>query len=215
MPELMTKTQFARYVGCSPSTVQDALRRELSKAMIGQKIDAEHFEAQLFKDNQQADVTERGWDKHNKEKKARAAKQSDLKKAVEAAGFDLTPPDYLLDYLDYTLEKIVMMHGTEPQFLDFLKATKEIELIQEKRLKNSALEGTLISRELVLDHVLGPINTAHLKMMTDGSATIAHRCVQKIKAGSDEIELRDFIKQQIGSFIKPLKNKIERTLRDA
>jgi hypothetical protein len=108
----------------------------------------------------------------------------------------------------------VTKFGTDVALLDFLKATKAIEDIYEKRIKNAKASGELVDREQIKIGVFEPINTAHIKLLTDGSKTIAVRTKAMLDAGRDLGEVEAFITKQISSFIKPMKAKVARTLKN-
>lgn len=124
-------------------------------------------------------------------------------------------PEDLRAFADFTLRELVMRFGTDTAFLDWLKATKAIEDVHEKRLKNAEKEGTLISRDLVKRSIIDTVDSAHRKMMTDGAKTISVRIVAMVNAGSGKQEVEDLVAEQIGSFIRPAKAKMERVLRNA
>ena len=114
-----------------------------------------------------------------------------------------------------TIRELTYRFGTDVRFLDWLKATKSIEDIHEKRLKNAQTKGTLISRGLVQVGVIDVFNSAHLKLMKDGAKSIAAGTVSKHAAGADLVEIETYISDILGSFIRPVKNKIKRALDNA
>jgi len=118
-------------------------------------------------------------------------------------------------FLDMTLRELVDRFGTSTRFLDWLTATKRIEDVDEKRLKNAKTKGELISRQLVEVGVIDVFNSAHLRLMADGAKTLANGVISKHLSGVEVPEIETFITDIVGSFIKPVKNKIERSLRNA
>ncbi len=124
-------------------------------------------------------------------------------------------PDDIQAFADMTLRELVDKFGTSTRFKDWLESTKKIEDINEKRIKNAEKEGKLVSRKLMKEGVIEPIETAHLKMLTDGSKTIARRCHAMASAGRSVEDLEAFTVDQISSFIKPAKTHIARILKDA
>ena len=91
---------------------------------------------------------------------------------------------------------------------------KTIEEINEKRLKNAATQNELVSRHLIKVGVIEPIETAHIKLLTDGSKTIARRSLAMAGAGRSVEDIERFVSNQITSFIKPIKAKVTRTLKN-
>jgi len=138
----------------------------------------------------------------------------EAKKAGKYEEGSFTVPEYIGDLADMTLRELIMQFGTDVRFVDWLKATKEIEMINEKRLKNAESEGTLVSRRLVKIGIIDPLESAHIKLLTDGVKTLARRTVALHESGRDLSEIESFISDQISSFIKPVKAKVKRALKN-
>jgi hypothetical protein len=124
-------------------------------------------------------------------------------------------PAHIEAFADMTLRELIARFGTDVRFLDWLKATKEIEMINERRIKNAAASGKLITRDLVARGVIDPFNSAHLRLMSDGAKSIAGAAVAKHMAGAELIEIERHIADVIGSFLRPVKNKVAQALRTA
>lgn len=150
-----------------------------------------------------------GHTKRNIDRKAASLQDLSQGKTLHAI------PDDIERFSDMTLRELVARFGTDTAFLDWLKATKEIETINEKRIKNAQSRGELVSREVVKVGIIEPINTAHVRMMTDGAKTIATRVVAMHNAGRTHADIVKFVADQIASFIRPVKAKTERTLQNA
>lgn len=148
----------------------------------------------------------RGWTAKKENQKREAAKQDDTIYAV---------PEDIQAFADMTLRELVEKFGTDVRFVDWLKATKAIEDINEKRLKNAETKGELVSRQLVRHGILDPIESAHVKLLTDGSKTIARRAAAMSGSGRDVEDIEKFVADQITSFLRPMKAKIQRTLKNA
>ena len=124
-------------------------------------------------------------------------------------------PEDIRKLADWSLRDLVTKFGTDVAFLDFLKATKALEDIHEKRLKNAKASGELVDRDQIKIGVIEPINTAHVKLLTDGAKTIAVRTKAMLDAGRDLSEVEGFVTEQISSFIKPMKARVARGLKNA
>lgn len=124
-------------------------------------------------------------------------------------------PEHIESFRDWTLQQIVDQFGTDVQFLDFLKSTKAICDIAEKDLKNAKTRGELVSREVVKVGIIDPINSAHIKLLTDGAKSIAVRSMAMAAADHDVKDIETYIATAIGKFIKPVKAKVARALRNA
>jgi len=147
----------------------------------------------------------RGWVARRETMKREAVDQDDQIYAV---------PDDIQAFADMTLRELIEKFGTDLRFLDWLKATKAIEDINEKRLKNAETKGELVGRQLVKHGILDPIESAHIKLLTDGSKTIARRAAAMSGAGRDMEDIEKFVADQITSFLRPMKAKIARTLKN-
>lgn len=124
-------------------------------------------------------------------------------------------PENIQDYTDMTLRDLIHKFGTGAAFLDWLRATKEIEVINEKRLRNAQTQGKLVSRELVKIGIIEPLDSAHIKLLTDGAKTITRRVTAMHGSGRTLNEIEKFVKDQITSFIRPVKAKVKRALKNA
>lgn len=124
-------------------------------------------------------------------------------------------PDNIADYADMPLRELIAKFGTDVRFIDWLNALQKIEAINEKRLKNEAVSGKLVSRELVHAAIIDPFNAAHLKMLKDGAKSIAAGVVAKHEGGATISELEAYVCDIVGSFIRPVKAKVVRALKNA
>lgn len=124
-------------------------------------------------------------------------------------------PENIAEYADMTLRQIIQKFGTDVRFVDWLKAVKAIEDIQEKRLKNEQTQGNLVNRDLIRVGIIEPLNTAHVKMMTDGAKAISVRVPAMAAAGEETVDIERYISGVISSFIKPVAAKVERVIKNA
>lgn len=122
-------------------------------------------------------------------------------------------PEKITDLNNWTIGEILDRWGTSAAFLDWLKATKSLEEINEKRLKNAVTQGILIQRGMVRAGILDPIDSAHIKLLTDGAKTIAKRTMAMTQSGRPLEDIEKFVGDQISSFLKPMRVAIQRTLK--
>lgn len=123
------------------------------------------------------------------------------------------PPNIEI-YADMTLREIYEKFGTATRFKDWLAAMKDITVIQERQLKAARLQGELVSRKAVHDFIVDPINSTHIKLLRDGSQTIAVRTKALVESGADVGELKKFIEETLTSFIRPMKSRVTRALEN-
>lgn len=210
MSELISRSEFARRAEVSAKSITTACKpgRSLEPACVGKRVDASHPVAIAYVAAHTGRVTPsstapvKGWGARNEKRKA------------EASTLTIEVPEDITEFADMTLRDLMSQFGTDTRFLDWLKATKEIEMINEKRLKNAITKGELVSRELVKSGVIDPIDSAHIKLLTDGAKTITRRTTAMHDAGRSLDEIEKFVVDQISSFIRPMKAKIARTLQN-
>ena len=145
-----------------------------------------------------------------------AAKNEKRKKAtpetIDPEAMLLEIPEDITAFADMSLRELVTRFGTDIRFLDWLKSIKMIEDINEKRLKNAVAKGELVSRDLVKLGIIDPIESAHIKLLTDGAKTIARRATAMHSAERSLDDIEKFVKDQVTSFIRPIKAKVARTM---
>lgn len=153
-------------------------------------------------------------EKTKSKKPVGAAAVKEAKKQAYSEERLIEIPEDIEEFADMTLRELISRFGTDVRFVDWLKATQSIEAINEKRLKNAQTKGELVSRHLVKVGIIEPIESAHIKLMTDGAKTIARRAAAMAQAGKEVAEIEAFAVDQISSFIKPVKAKVDRALRN-
>jgi len=146
-----------------------------------------------------------------------AKRQTKKEEALERLGEGTTLheiPENITMFADMTLRELIQRFGTDTAFLDFLKAVKTIEDINDRRIKNAEARGELVSRKLVKVAIIDPINSAHTKLLTDGAKTIARRVVAMTGSGRTLEECEAFVVDQLSSFIRPVKSKVARVVQE-
>ena len=220
---LIKKTEFAEEAGVSRAAVTKACDKALAAAVVGKLIDIDHPDAVAYIKSKQVKKTP---PPAKKPRKAAATPKKKPAKTV-AASEPPEPPaeenershfsedDDLKNVLHLTLGEILERHGTSGQFKTFVDAKKTIIDVQTRVVKLAQLEGTLVSRSLVKVGVIDPIDAAHRKLLTDGAKTIARRVTAMTSGGRPLEDCEAFVKDQMSSFIRPMKAKIARSLKGA
>lgn len=122
-------------------------------------------------------------------------------------------PENVAKYADMTLREVLNKFGTASRFKDYLQAMKEISMIEDRHIKIAQMKGKLVSRELVQQQIVEPIDAAHIKLLRDGSKTIARRATALHGAGTDVLEIEKVVAELITSFIRPVKAKVKAALQ--
>jgi hypothetical protein len=208
--ELVTKAELARRAGVTGAAITKACNKSLKNAVEGGRIDVSHPSAIAYIAAHTGNTTPgqphiRGYAARNSTRKQNSRPQED-------GAFEV--PMNIVEFADWTLRDIITHFGTDIAFVDFLKALKEIETINERRIKNAKAQGELVSRDLMKTGVIDPIDTALTKLLTDGARTISRRATAMHDANRDLQDIEAFIKDQISSFIRPMKAKIKRTFEN-
>lgn len=208
---LIKKTEFAEQASVSRAAVTKACDKALAAAVVGKLIDIDHPDAIAYIRAKQVKKTPIPTKKPRTVKTVVAPEPPD----EDDGGSHFSEDDDLRDVLHLTLGEILERHGTSGQFKTFVDAKKTIIDVQTKVVKLAQLEGTLVSRSLVKVGVIDPIDAAHRKLLTDGAKTIARRVTAMTSGGRSLEDCEAFVKDQMSSFIRPMKAKIARSLKSA
>jgi hypothetical protein len=114
---------------------------------------------------------------------------------------------------DMTLDAITQIFGAAAEFREWIKAVHELEKTHERRIKNMVAEGQLVSRRIIKQGIIDPIEECLTKLLTDGAKTMAIDCHAKALAGRPVQDLEVYISKTMGRFIRPAKERIGRTLK--
>lgn len=227
---LISKSALAELAGVHRSAVGKLCRpgKKLEPALVRGKIDRMHPAVQEYIHDAEASQRVHRTYKKDPTAAATAGKTGSAKlKAAKKASPPPAPTDAprvdpmdfiagdVRDLADKSLRELVGIFGTDERFVDWLKSVHEMEKVQNRRLINAEKEGVLISRKLVADGIIDPIDTMNTRLMTDGARTIGTATYAMGKAGRTEQEFIDYVVEQIGAFVRALKPKIEKALRDA
>ena len=213
---LIKKIEFAEQAGVSRAAVTKACDRALAAAVVGKLIDIDHPDAVAYIRSKQTKKTAPPAKKPSKPRataKPKTVVAPEPPEEEEASHF--SEDDEIKDVLHLTLAEIVERHGTSGQFKIWLDAKKTIVDVQTRIVKLAQLEGVLVSRDLIKVGVIDPIDAAHRKLLTDGAKTIARRVTAMNSGGRPLEDCEAFVKDQIASFIRPMKAKISRSLKSA
>lgn len=217
--ELLTLSAFATRCGVSQPAISKAVRGPLLSIRVGRLVDAAHPSAVAYQKKRKGAPTPVAGKKTKSSKGKKAAGAGPAKKVngsnkISVKGSGVKIPEDLQTVIDLTLRELVRKHGTNTAFSAWIGNVKTLEDISKTQLSNAKAEGLLVSRDLVKRGVLDPINAAHVKMMTDGAKTITRRVTAMHDGGTPLEDIESFVREQIASFIKPVKAKVRRTLKN-
>lgn len=218
MKRLVTMAYLADVAGVGRGTISALAKGRLAPAYDGSRMDLNHPAITLYLSDRAAiargeePVIPKGKNGGAAVVEAkRIASMEAIASGNVASGADKPALD---EFMNMTLAQILMHYGTEIAFADWLRATKTIEEIEEKRLKNAEKRGELVSRDLVKRGIIDTINETFLRMLTDGAKTMASSIVACHLAGGDRAEVEKMVAEQFAKFIKPCKAKMERVIKN-
>ena len=197
---IMTQVAFARRAGCDPSTIHKLLHNRLKKAVVENKIDANHPAAVRYLEE--------------REEKQKAGKTGNTRiKDTLGDQKAWRVPEDMEAFAHMTLEQIVMEYGTDTRFKEWLGAVKTIDAIEKVRLDNEQTKKNLVKWDLVSDHIIGTFDAAHLELLQNGTTKLAFTLDGLSKSGANLAELEDEASKIIGNILSTYKDKLARTLR--
>lgn len=214
---LLTHSAMAREVGCSQQSVSRAVKEgcPLYDALVGKKVDIESECAiKWIDDRERKSRIKRQLKKPRPKPKPKPKPavevieepaQQDLEKYESGEGDIRTMADMTLDFL-------VNKFGTAERFFGWVKALHEIEKTHERRIKNLEKLKDLVSRRIIKQGIIDPIEECLTKLLTDGAKTMAIDCHAKALAGRSVEDLEEYIRKTMGKFIRPSKERMARTL---
>lgn len=224
--KLVSKAELARIVNLSKAAITKAARNDFPKGMLAGRVNLNHHDVIYYANKHDVDLSNHKAPPPVKPKKAppplikginslTSTKKHYAQAALADPVVDNEIPEEITAFTDMTLRELIYRFGTDMAFVDWLKATKAIEDINEKRLKNAVARGELVNRQVIKVGVFDPINETFGKLLTDCSKTLAVRVRAMIASGQSTGDCEKFISDQIGSFIRPAKAKIVRALKNA
>lgn len=124
--------------------------------------------------------------------------------------------DYLASRGIRTEPHVISPETVEAAFLEDKEALTRKKLaaqIQELELKNAIKEGRLVAREVMINGVWNPLETFLVRILSDGAKTMSKTVYPIVKSGGTREEVEVAIRQELTSFIVPLKESIQKALK--
>lgn len=226
MARLVSRAQLARLKAVSKPAITKACRGALEPACVRDRVDIDHPATRAYlgarwpepgSDGAPPDLPKGSLGRQPKptsSPKPARERRSDPTEERRSDG-DVHPPptDEELEALAAQLRPLLARFGTTRTFLDWLSAAKEIETIRGKRLANEETEGQLISRELVQTHVVGLLDDAFRRLLTDAAKTITRRLYGNAKSGVPAEDSEELVREILSSQLEPAKRGAAKQLR--
>lgn len=197
---LVSKAKLATMRGTSRAAVTLACKGALGDALDGDRIDLNHPAAEAYLGKP----------------KTGPKPSPDRPPASDDSGFlEMDGLDGFESIKHLTILEVRERFGTERRFKDLLDACKKLEDIRGKELENAKLEGSLVSRELVRQHVFSALEAGNLRLLQDLPKAIARRLYDAARADSPIEEAERVVRNLIEKQLEPIKRQAAKGLRNA
>lgn len=194
----ITKTDLSKLAGVSQAAVSKAVREGRVPHLPDGTIDADSTECIAY-------ITAKT---EQKQRKAKKSKVRPKRKAaiVPKAQPNRHPSPPTLDESDEEQISGAMDKLT-------LERRKLKAQTQQIELKNAQIEGRLASRGLMAIAVWAPLETFLVRILTDGARTMSSTLFNIVKSDGTREEVEVAIRDELSTFILPLKNDIIKALK--
>jgi hypothetical protein len=199
--KLTTPARLARAAGITSQAIDRALKRPLSAARVGRRVDLDHPAVLAW-------LRERGLAVEDVELVGGRSASREIAAALGAgATVDLE------QLLDRTLREVLDAHGTESAFTDWLRARKTLAEARRHELALEEDEGRLIERELVRVHVFGLLEQLHNRLLSDVCQTLTLAIVHSTRANEDLEVTREKARKILSKTLEETRDRVTKTLR--
>jgi predicted DNA-binding protein (UPF0251 family) len=133
----------------------------------------------------------------------------------DTSGTPESLPEDVRKYWSWTLSRCIRVHGTLRGFADLLTAMAKVEQIEERKLRRKADSGTLVSKELVKQHVFSLVERTNIRLIQDLPVALAIEVHQQCKAGATVEEIQGTIMEAVSTEMEMTKKEVARGIRRA
>ena len=206
-PKLVNQTVASEYFNCTRRNIGERIkegeRLYPATVMVGKKrmIDLTHPVAQKYR------VAERASKLPTPEPTSGKGNQSGTR--------DLEVADEIRAFLDWTVRKVIDVHGTMGAFKDLLSAAKTIEEIHAKRMDSDRRTGELIARDYVKRHVLSLIERVFQRLLEETPVKLSYEIHGLCSTGATIEQVQEAIKAAISRELKAIKTDVVKAIRNA
>lgn len=237
---LASRADLARLKGVSNAAVTIACRGALSAACVGDRIDLDHKavsdymakgrgvdpkpdpvrkpEAKPKPASVRTPPVEPRAPRQQPSGGAGRKRRSSATATVQGSEADAPQLDengFAPEIEDLVAREIAERYGTSRQYVDWLDAYQKQQRARDLWLKNQKLEGQLIDRELVSNHVFGFIDAVFKRLLIDASKTLAARVQNLTRSGASIEEIEREVRGILSTQLAPMKATAARVLRNA
>lgn len=222
---LISKAELAKRAGVSRAAVTKVCKGKVNKAVIDGKIDLDHESVVEYLKSKAATKTE-VISEESISSKSPTSKKTKIKPTNDASlksenkpGVDskkkYDPKDNALNkVLHLTLLELVTEFGTDWQFEGWVNGVKKITDIRYKNVQLAELEGSLISRELVVKVIFGAMENSNKRLLVDVPKTMARQLMAMGKAGEPIEDGEAAVRKVLSIQLKNVTTTAQRVLDD-
>lgn len=236
MARPVSRAELARLFGVSRPAVTKRCQGAWAAACEGDRVDLDHPLIQAAAQKKGLDIGKPARAPTATPKKAQpapAAPTKPAKAALEAPseptarrrGAEPKPelpeqPDNAgseedLTELAQALDPLIPRFGNGRGFKDWLSGRKDIETILGKAQSRQIARGKLVPREFIELHVIGLIEGAHQRLLTDTARSLVRDLYARARSGSSLEDAERSAKKIIGKQLDGLKTKAAAAIRNA
>lgn len=236
---LESSADFARRAGVSRSAISQALKGRLAAALVDDRIDLDHPNAIAYlaqrgrvvtpptraerpsappktDDAATAPQKRRVWEPDGPTSDPVHSRNGRRRRTARGHDDVIEPPENVvadLEEIASVLRPLLEKFGTVRSLDDWLTALEKLERIQGKHLENEETKENLISRELVMNHVIGALKSFTQKLLRDFPKSCAREQFSLARAGGSLEDGEAAIRQMLTKSIRDVKNRVERALK--
>jgi hypothetical protein len=224
---LVTQSEFARSIGCTPQAISKACKPggALYDSLYDNRIDIESKFAISYIDEREARAEIKKAQKKSKPKPKSKQKKAPPKppsKTPQPPPKVETPSDHLEEFKtgekdirtmsEMTIEEVIATFGSAAEFDRWIKSVMDLEKTHALRIKNLVDEGKLVSRKIIKQGIIDPIDEVFTKILTDGSKSASIMVHTMALSGSTPSEIEDHIRMTFSKIIKPAKDRMGKAI---
>jgi hypothetical protein len=213
--DVVSKSDFARVVKISRSAVSKLIARgKIPETDMG--IDLDNPFVQAYIQARKSPKIKKATTKPKVEKKAAVVKKKkQTKKAVSSSiQTSVSTKDSTASVLAPVLtEEEIKESREEARKTASLKFKKLAAQTRQIELKNAESENSLVSRDLIKKGIIDPIETFFVRLLSEGSRSIAAKLHAQIRGGATVEDVEEEIRKRLTAFIRPTKTAMVQALK--
>lgn len=236
MPRPVSRAELARLFGTTRANVTQRCRGSWAAACDGDRVDLDHESIQAAARKKGIDIGKPARAPTPPAKKGKASHAAPTKVAEVEPTAEASPtkrrrgaepkPDLPtqpadagseedLDFIARTLDPLMPRFGTGQGLKDWAGGRNIVETVRGKMQARQVARGQLIPREFVETHILGLIEGANHRLLTDTARSLVRDLYSRARSGTSLEDAEASAKKIIGKQLDGLKTKAAALIRNA